>query len=79
MKKGSLVIALSLSLPAAHADINGKEASQKLVSALKTLNYDYVDHLYTYLQKMSLTNQEQAQINANVARLSGILSGAKDV
>ncbi|PQZ55474.1 cell wall anchor protein [Bacillus sp. MYb209] len=84
MKKGSLVAALSLSLtafaaPAAHADTNGKEASQKLVSALKTLNLDHVDYLYAYLQKTGLTDQEQAQINANAARVSEILSGAKDV
>jgi len=84
MKKGSLVVALSLSLtafavPAAHADTNGKEASQKLVNALKTLNLDHVDYLYSYLQKTSLTDQEQAQINANAARVSEILSGTKDV
>lgn len=84
MKKGSLVAALSLSLtafavPAAHADTNGKEASQKLVNALKTLNLDHVDYLYSYLQKTSLTDQEQAQINANAARVSEILSGTKDV
>ncbi|EJR48914.1 hypothetical protein IIM_04091 [Bacillus cereus VD107] len=84
IKKGSLVAALSLSLtvfaaPAAHADTNGKEASQKLVNALKTLNLDHVDYLYSYLQKTSLTDQEQAQININAARVSEILSGAKDV
>ncbi|QUG86545.1 LPXTG cell wall anchor domain-containing protein [Bacillus nitratireducens] len=84
MKKGSLVAALSLSLtafavPAAHADTNGKEASQKLVNALKTLNLDHVDYLYSYLQKTSLADQEQAQINANAARVSEILSGTKDV
>ncbi|HDR7621590.1 TPA: LPXTG cell wall anchor domain-containing protein [Bacillus mycoides] len=84
MKKGSLVAALSLSLtafavPAAHADTNGKEASQKLVNALKTLNLDHVDYLYSYLQKTSLTDQEQAKINANAARVSEILSGTKDV
>ncbi|HFK1497439.1 TPA: cell wall anchor protein [Bacillus paranthracis] len=84
MKKGSLVAALSLSLtafaaPAAHADMNGKEASQKLVNALQNLNLDHVDYLYSYLQKTSLTDQEQAQINANAARVSEILSGEKDV
>ncbi|PEW86994.1 cell wall anchor protein [Bacillus cereus] len=84
MKKGSLVAALSLSLtafaaPAVHADTNGKEASQKLVNSLKTLNLDHVDYLYSYLQKTSLTDQEQAQINANAARVSEILSGTKDV
>ncbi|MDR4899898.1 LPXTG cell wall anchor domain-containing protein [Bacillus mycoides] len=84
MKKGSLVAALSLGLtafaaPAAHADTNGKESSQKLVNALKALNLDHVDYLYSYLQKTSLTDQEQAQINANAARVSEILSDAKDV
>ena len=56
-----------------------EKASQKLVSALKTLNLDHVDYLYAYLQKTGLTDQEQAQINANAARVSEILSGAKDV
>ncbi|WP_410984287.1 cell wall anchor protein [Bacillus cereus] len=84
MKKGSLVAALSLGLtafaaPAAHAETNEKEASQKLVNALKTLNLDHVDYLYTYLQKTSLTDQEQAQINANAAKVSGMLSGVNDV
>ncbi|MBO1579772.1 cell wall anchor protein [Bacillus sp. XF8] len=84
MKKGSLAAALSLSLtafaaPAAHADTNEKEASQKLVNALETLNLDHVDYLYAYLQKTSLTDQEQAQINANAARVSEILSSATNV
>ncbi|PGZ12830.1 cell wall anchor protein [Bacillus cereus] len=84
MKKGSLVAALSIGLtafaaPAAHADTNGKEASQKLVHALKTLNLDHVDYLYSYLQKTSLTDQEQAQINANAARVSELLSSADSV
>ncbi|GAB6537265.1 hypothetical protein bcgnr5378_32660 [Bacillus cereus] len=84
IKKGSLVAVLSLGLTAfatsaAHADTNGKEASQKLVNSLKTLNLDHVDYLYSYLQKTSLTDQEQAQINANAARVSEILSGAKDI
>lgn len=56
IKKGSLVAVLSLGLTAfatsaAHADTNGKEASQKLVNSLKTLNLDHVDYLYSYLQK----------------------------
>lgn len=84
MKKGSLVAALALGLtafaaPAAHAETNGKEASQKLVNALKTLNLDHVDYLYSYLQKTSLTDQEQAQINANAAKVSEMLSGVNDV
>ncbi|PHB16302.1 cell wall anchor protein [Bacillus pseudomycoides] len=84
IKKGSLVAVLSLSLtafaaPTAHADTNGKEASQKLVNALKTLNLDHVDYLYAYLQKTSLTDQEQAQINANAARVSELLSSATNV
>ncbi|AIW88294.1 hypothetical protein bwei_5789 [Bacillus mycoides] len=84
MKKGSLVAVLGLGLtafaaPATHADTNGKEASQKLVSTLKTLNLDHVDYLYSYLQKTSLTNQEQAQINANAAKVNQMISGVNNV
>ncbi|MEN1937271.1 cell wall anchor protein [Paenibacillus sp. 102] len=84
MKKGSLVAALGLGLtafaaPAAHAETSGKEASQKLVSSLKALHVDQVDYLYAYLQKTSLTDQEQKQINANVARVSEILASTNDV
>ncbi|WP_255266646.1 hypothetical protein [Bacillus cereus] len=38
-----------------------------------------MDYLYTYLQKTSLTDEEQAQINANAAKVSGMLSGVNDV
>ncbi|EOO71516.1 cell wall anchor protein [Bacillus mycoides] len=84
MKKGSLVAVLGLGLtafaaPATHADTNGKEASQKLVSTLKALNLDHVDYLYSYLQKTSLTDQEQAQINANAAKVNQIISGVNNV
>lgn len=84
MKKGSLVATLGLGLtafavPAAHADTNGKEASQKLVNALKTLNLDHLDYLYAYLQKTSLTDQELAQINANAAKVSQMLAGVNNV
>ncbi|PFZ34341.1 cell wall anchor protein [Bacillus wiedmannii] len=84
MKKGSLVATLGLGLtafaaPATHAETNGKEASQKLVNALKTLNPDHLDYLYAYLQKTSLTDQELAQINANAAKVSQILAGVNNV
>jgi hypothetical protein len=84
MKKGSLVAVFGLGLtafaaPATHADTNGKEASKKLVSTLKALNLDHVDYLYSYLQKTSLTDQEQAQINANAAKVSQMISGVNNV